>query len=123
MLDDIRIYNYGLSVEEIQNLAAGTSGFDNLNNKIIPENYYLAQNFPNPFNPTTTIQFSIPENSPVKLTVFELTGKVIATLIDRNLIAGEYQYNWDASKSASGIYFYRIDAGNFSQTKKMILLK
>ncbi len=123
VLDDIRIYNYGLSVEEIQNLAAGTSGIHDSKNLNIPRQYHLAQNFPNPFNPTTTIQFSIPENAPVKLSIFDITGRVVAILIDQKLIPGVYQFDWNATEAASGIYFYCIDAGVFSQTKKMILLK
>jgi hypothetical protein len=122
VLDEIRIYNYGLSVEEIQDLASGTIGIDDDKALNVPQEYHLAQNYPNPFNPTTTIQFSIPKKTDVKLIIFDLTGKVISTLIDRELVAGEYQLDWDGSQRASGIYFYRLDAGNFSQTKKMILL-
>ncbi|MEJ2195247.1 MAG: T9SS type A sorting domain-containing protein, partial [Ignavibacteriaceae bacterium] len=88
-----------------------------------PARYGLSQNYPNPFNPNTTIKFSIPEASNVTLKVFNTLGEEISVLVNRVMEAGTHEINFDASQLHSGIYFYRIDAGAFSQVKKMTLLK
>jgi hypothetical protein len=90
---------------------------------IISNHYYLQQNYPNPFNPSTTIQFSIPEQSFVKLEIFNSLGEKAAALVSEELNAGNYKYEWNAEGLPSGIYFYRISTNNFSEMKKMILLK
>jgi hypothetical protein len=101
---------------------------ENQNNKI-PESYTLAQNFPNPFNPTTTIKFTVPQNvkpfNHITLKVYDVLGKDIATLVNNELSPGTYKIDWNASQSASGVYFYKLTSGDglFSQTKKMILSK
>ena len=89
----------------------------------IPEEYKLEQNYPNPFNPTTTIQFSIPEQTFVKLEVFSSLGEKISTLVSEELNAGNYKYEWSAINLPSGIYYYKLSANEFSKTNKMILLK
>jgi len=90
---------------------------------IVPEKYELSQNYPNPFNPVTVIRYSIPKAEEVSLVVYNLIGKEVAHLIDERKPAGSYTVKWDASNMASGIYFYRLQAGDFVQTKKMLLLK
>ena len=90
---------------------------------MVPDDYELQQNYPNPFNPNTTINFSIPDASFVSLKVFNSIGQEIKTLVSKELNAGNYKYDWDAKNFTSGIYFYTIQAGNFIETKKMILLK
>jgi len=89
----------------------------------VPSAYSLSQNYPNPFNPTTTIKFAVPNQSSVKITVIDITGKEIETLVNEKLQAGTYQTNWNASNFSSGVYFYKITAGEFSETKKMLLVK
>ncbi|MCX7798002.1 MAG: T9SS type A sorting domain-containing protein [Melioribacter sp.] len=89
----------------------------------IPSDYYLAQNYPNPFNPTTTIEFGLPKSENVKLTVYDLLGRVVAELVNENLNAGTYKVKFDASNLASGIYFYTLKAGDFVTTKKLMLMK
>lgn len=89
----------------------------------IPKEYNLSQNYPNPFNPETNIKFSIPNNSFVKLTIYDITGKEIASLVNEQLNAGDYSYNFNASDISSGVYFYRIEAGDFTEVKKMMLIK
>ena len=89
----------------------------------IPEEYSLSQNYPNPFNPVTTINFALPMNSEVQLTIYNLRGEVVTRLLDVELKAGYRTVRWDATNIASGIYFYRLRAGNFVKTKKMLLLK
>lgn len=85
--------------------------------------YSLSQNFPNPFNPSTTIKFSLAESSPVSLKIYDILGKEVLTLVDEILKHGNYTYSINASQLASGIYIYRLIAGNFVSTKKLILLK
>ena len=89
----------------------------------IPTAFKLEQNYPNPFNPTTTIRFYTPSAGHVSLKVYDINGKEIATLTDQYVPAGNSLVEIDASNLASGIYFYRLRAGSFTQTKKMILMK
>lgn len=89
----------------------------------IPAGFSLNQNYPNPFNPVTSFSFDIPVDSYVRLTVLDVTGREIETLADRNLKAGKYQSQWDASSYSSGVYFCRMITDNFQQTIKMILTK
>ncbi len=89
----------------------------------VPTNYIVYQNYPNPFNPSTNIRFALPKESRVRLTVYDITGREIATLINDNLAAGVHTIEWNARDLASGIYLYRIEADNFVKVNKMILLK
>ena len=89
----------------------------------IPKSYSLMQNYPNPFNPTTIIEFSVPKSAFVKLTVFDVSGRELETLVSQNMTAGTYKADWDASKYSSGVYFYRLETEGFSKTSKMILVK
>ncbi len=89
----------------------------------LPTNFNLDQNYPNPFNPTTAISYSIPENSFITLKVYDILGKEVATLVNEEKIAGNYQVNFDGSQLASGAYLCRLTANNFIQTKKMVLMK
>jgi len=85
--------------------------------------YDLAQNFPNPFNPSTLITYSIPVSSNVVVKVYNVLGKLMTTLVNENKEAGSYTVNFDAAGLSNGIYFYKIQAGNFAKTMKMLLLK
>jgi hypothetical protein len=85
--------------------------------------YALHQNYPNPFNPETSISFDIVEAGVVSLTVYNATGQTIATLVNGSLASGRHSVSFDAANLPSGLYFYRLDAGNFSAVKKMILMK
>jgi len=96
--------------------------------QVVPSNYSLSQNFPNPFNPNTSIQFSIPEDGFVTVKVYNLLGQVVADLHSGNAQAGTYNLNWDGKDNSgnfvsSGNYIYRITAGDFTQSKKMLFLK
>ena len=86
-------------------------------------NFYLGQNYPNPFNPSTTIRFRIAESGLVSLKVFDILGREVATLVNEVKPAGNYEVEFDGGELASGIYFYRLKAGGFTQTRKAILLK
>lgn len=92
-------------------------------NSQIPDRYSLSQNYPNPFNPATNVEFGISKSGFVSLKIFDVLGKEVATLVNENLQPGTYRYNFDASNLTSGIYFYRIKAGDFIRTRSMVLLK
>jgi hypothetical protein len=88
----------------------------------VPTNFALNQNYPNPFNPVTTISFNLPVASEYTLTIYNVTGQVV-TQFAGEVEAGVVSIEWDASTNASGMYFYKLNAGDFSATKKMVLLK
>ncbi|MFQ5798927.1 MAG: T9SS type A sorting domain-containing protein, partial [Bacteroidota bacterium] len=89
----------------------------------MPTEYALHQNDPNPFNPFTTIQFDLSRPGKVTLTVFGTMGEEVETLVNQELSAGRYRVTWPATNVASGVYFYRLQAGEFVETKKMIILR
>ena len=93
------------------------------NNTEIPKTFSLSQNYPNPFNPSTSIRYELPVLSKVKIMIYDILGREITTLINETRPAGRYEIKWNASRFSSGVYFYRIQAGNFVQTKKLMLLK
>jgi photosystem II stability/assembly factor-like uncharacterized protein len=99
------------------------TGIRNDNGTTIPGNFSLKQNYPNPFNPTTVLEYSIPSNQLVELKVYNLLGKEVTTLVNNYQIAGNYKVEFNGAKLSSGVYFYRIKAGNFIQTRKLILMK
>jgi hypothetical protein len=90
---------------------------------IVPEKFSLAQNYPNPFNPSTIIKFQIPKLSGVKLVVFDILGKEITTLVNEKLQPGEYEVTFDGSNLPSGVYIYKLQSGDFSDSKKLVLIK
>ncbi|HSP87612.1 MAG TPA: alpha-amylase family glycosyl hydrolase [Ignavibacteriaceae bacterium] len=106
-----KVYEYG----------SGITGVDD--EVMLPEEFNLYQNYPNPFNPTTTIQFSIPKNSFVTLKVYDLLGKEVANIVDENMNAGVYEREFKADNLSSGIYFYSLSTDEFTQTKKLVLMK
>jgi hypothetical protein len=89
----------------------------------IPSAFTLSQNYPNPFNPTTTIMYQLSAPSVVVLKVYDVLGREVATLANGKESAGMHQVEFNGSRLASGVYFYRLSAGNFFETKKMLLLK
>ena len=106
----------------LRNDTAKTIGLNQLGFEI-PEKFSLLQNYPNPFNPQTKIRFLLPAGSNVTLSVYDVSGKLVTVLLNRQLAAGSFEVNWNAGNLPSGIYFYRIETGSFSQTRKMILIK
>jgi hypothetical protein len=112
----------GVSANGVARWNSGTSRVEQLS-PTAPKTFLLEQNYPNPFNPSTTIRYQLPVASEVKLEVYDVLGKKIATLVNERQSAGSYQVVWNASGLSSGTYFYRLQAGTFTQTKKMILVK
>jgi PKD repeat protein len=97
-------------------------GIHSISNEL-PEQFSLEQNYPNPFNPVTHFEFRIADFGFVNLAIFDAAGRKVKTLVNSELNAGTYEYEWDASEYSSGIYFYTLQSGNFKQTKKMLMIK
>lgn len=97
----------------------GINGYSNE----VPDNFYLYQNYPNPFNPNTNIKFDLARSGNVKLTVYDITGKSVAELLNSNYTAGTYSYDFDASNYATGVYFYKLETPQYTSIRKMILVK
>jgi subtilisin-like proprotein convertase family protein len=97
-------------------------GIQNISNEV-PAKFTLGQNYPNPFNPVTNIEFSLPKGSFTKLVVYDITGREVTMLVNKQLNAGTYKVDFDASHLATGTYFYRLEAGSFTEVKKMLLVK
>jgi hypothetical protein len=90
---------------------------------VVPKEFKLEQNYPNPFNPTTTISFAIPKNAAVSLKIFDVLGKEVKSLVNEEMSPGNYSVSFDGSNLSTGIYYYRLKAGEFSRVKKLLLAK
>jgi hypothetical protein len=90
---------------------------------VIPSSFSLSQNYPNPFNPSTSIKYQVASIKHIKLVVFDILGKEIAILVNEKQTPGTYEVNWDASAFPSGVYFYKLSTDDFTETKKMVLIK
>jgi hypothetical protein len=124
VLDDIRIYSRTLTDQEIdslyrENVTVGVSASPRNG----PSAFALLQNYPNPFNPSTTIKFELPKTSMVRLSVYDLLGREVSVLVNERRDAGVHEVKFDGSNLASGVYFYRIRAGDYVGSKKMLVLK
>ncbi len=112
ILRDLKIYSSAISLTNI---------FDTPFQEL--KSFQLLQNYPNPFNPSTTIRFSLPKASDVNLSIYNILGERITVLVSEHMNAGPHLVEWNASGFASGVYFYRLEAGSFNKTKKLILIK
>ncbi|MEQ9104334.1 MAG: right-handed parallel beta-helix repeat-containing protein [Rhodothermales bacterium] len=122
-VDDLRkAWQSAVDVVKATTGSYGKGGLDT-DEDLVPVEFSLSQNYPNPFNPTTTIEFGLKEAVNVRLEVFDLLGRHVQTLVNGPLDVGTHQYRFDASRLASGMYLYRIQAGNFIQVKQMTILK
>lgn len=116
-LDDVRIFDYALSPAAIDALTAVHE------NSQLPAATTLLQNYPNPFNPVTHLQFTIANSQFVTLKIYDILGRELATLVNELKPPGEYSVDWNAGSVPSGVYFYRLQAGSFVDTRKLVLLK
>jgi hypothetical protein len=107
----------------MDDLSFGPATSVDASGNVLPTSFELLQNFPNPFNPSTTIQYSIPRTSRVKLSVYDLLGREVAVLVDGDTAPGSYRVEFDGTRLSSGTYFYRLQAGEFSQTRQLVLMK
>jgi hypothetical protein len=121
-LDDIRIYDYALSVNQIDSLAGVTSVEDRANT-VLPAEYFLQQNYPNPFNPSTRIEYNLPQRTAVSLGIYDVLGREVALLIHETQDAGCKSITWNTNGIPSGVYFYRLSTPLFQSTKKLVILK
>ena len=90
---------------------------------LLPDDYYLSQNFPNPFNPVTRIEFAILKNGFASLRVYDISGREVSVLVNEHLNAGQYSVSFDAQGLSSGVYFYKLEAGEFTDVKRMVFVK
>lgn len=115
--------NLGASAwSAVWNFTTSIVGVKNYSSEI-PNEFELYNNYPNPFNPSTDIRFDIPVNAKVKLTIYDINGKVVNIPIDNYFSPGKYEIKWEAKDISSGVYYYRLETDNYSETKKMILIK
>lgn len=111
------------SFTNIYKTTNGGPVFVNQNNENTPTKYSLSQNYPNPFNPITNIKFNVAKMSDVKIVIYDVTGREVQTLVNESLKPGTYETSFDGGMLNSGVYFYKITAGEFSETNKMLLIK
>jgi hypothetical protein len=123
IIDDVSIYNYALSSSEIGDLYDQSSPIENSISPDVPKSYFLSQNYPNPFNPSTIINYELPTANHVEIAVYNTLGKKVETLVAGRQQAGYHSITWNAGGYASGIYYYKLKAGAFTDFKRMLLLK
>jgi hypothetical protein len=121
--DRVKRYNGELRKSGVFALGSGAMGKQNERQSLIPEKFALHTAYPNPFNPATTISFDIPQISNVTVTVFNVLGQRVATLVNELLPGGNHSRIWDASRFGSGIYFVKMESGTFTETRKITLMK
>jgi hypothetical protein len=110
------------TVDQIFNeLQFGQTGIEDI--APVPTEYSLAQNYPNPFNAVTTIEFNLPEASQANIYIYDTQGRLVEQINNGVMTAGHHRVIWNAADIPSGMYFYKLDTGNFSETRKMMLLK
>ncbi|MCX6136916.1 MAG: T9SS type A sorting domain-containing protein [Ignavibacteriales bacterium] len=122
------VHNPKYSVGMLQAAIKAITGVSRITGDVAPATFELTQNYPNPFNPSTQIGFALPKASNVRVNIYDITGKLVRSLVDESMAAGKYTATWDGMNHAgqqvtSGVYIYRIEAGSFSATKKMLMLK
>jgi photosystem II stability/assembly factor-like uncharacterized protein len=121
-LDEVRLYNRALTLAEIQALSSITAIEDRFDD-LIPATFVLSQNYPNPFNPSTTIRYGLPNRSHVSLTVFNTLGQQVSIPQNGDQDPGYHEVRFDGSGLPSGVYFYRMQAGSFTETRKLLLVR
>lgn len=109
----------GGHIHKMTSIVTGVTG----NNSIIPDRYSLSQNYPNPFNPVTKFEFELPVSSDVKISIYDISGRVVNDYSAENLSAGKYQYEFSGADLSSGVYFYKLVSDGFTAVRKMVLMK
>ncbi|UCC78387.1 MAG: T9SS type A sorting domain-containing protein, partial [Candidatus Zixiibacteriota bacterium] len=121
--NDLAVANAGSDDISILINLSITTGIDNSPETSLPESFSISQNYPNPFNATTAIRYDLPEPSHVIIEIFDLLGRKVQTLVDQRQPAGHHQVTWNAKDKSSGIYFYKLKAGDYTEIRSMLLLK
>jgi len=114
-------YNKGIFKLSV-NYNVPSIGIQNIGG-VVPDRFLLSQNYPNPFNPVTYLEFAIPNSSIVKLVIYDIQGRIVETIVNGELSAGNYKADWNASNYSSGVYFYKLETDGFTETKKMLMIK
>jgi hypothetical protein len=122
ILHEILTNNYLSDVPPIRTVS-NNIGTKTGKNNLSPGRYSLEHNYPNPFNPTTTIKFALPKDGYVKLKVYDIMGREVKVIVNEVKQAGYYSVDFDGSNLASGVYFYRLQCGSFNETKRMVIIK
>ena len=122
-LDEIRIYDYALSVPAILALAEVPVSAGPIDPPTLPRFPQLSPNYPNPFNPSTSVKVFLPHNGPVSLAVFDILGRRVATLFEGTMTSGEHVFTWEATGRSSGVYYCRLQTGELSITHTMLLMR
>lgn len=122
-IDDLKIWNRALTVAEITSLYGAAKPVAEEAGVAAAKPARVSQNAPNPFNPSTTIEYTLDQDAQVTITIFNMVGHQVAVLQNERMPAGTHVVKWDASKVASGVYFYRVQAGSYTETRKMLLFK
>lgn len=113
---------YHGEMEDFDIIIVNPTGLSNISS-VAPEKFQLHQNYPNPFNPATNVVFDVAVTSEVSIKVYDLLGSEVAELVNERLLAGTYKTEWNAAGYPSGVYYYKLTAGNYSETKKLVLVK
>lgn len=121
-IDNNTVYAVGEGGTILKTTNGGAVGIQIISNEI-PQTHLLSQNYPNPFNPSTKIKFEVPKSSFVSIKIYNILGKEISTIVNEYLNASTYEVEWNAINYTSGVYFYRMEAGTFIETKRMMLVK
>jgi hypothetical protein len=114
-------YVYVADYYSLMILRFSPTGIEEIDN--LPNDFSLSQNYPNPFNSSTVLRYTTPTQSPVTITIYDILGRKVQTLVDCTRPAGEHQVIWQANDIPSGVYFYRLTTGNQTQTKKMVMIR
>jgi hypothetical protein len=114
---------YAVSSEGFMYRTINSGGVIGIINNALPEKFELKQNYPNPFNPVTQIEYSLLKSGVINLSVYDITGKFIRTLVKEYQEFGTYKISFDASGMASGIYFYKLETNGYSEMRKLLLIK
>ena len=115
----IRIHPHGFRIRDFFSKPASEAPEE----RVVPEEFGFLHNYPNPFNPSTTIEFDLPEATEVRIDIYNNAGQKVRTLLNREMQAGNHKVKWNASEMASGIYYYKIQASGFQDVKRMVLIK
>jgi hypothetical protein len=111
------------SIEEYEPPQKGSIAVRQVSDSRLPEDFILEQNYPNPFNPSTTIKYALPQSLVVRLSVYDLLGREVSAIVNERRDAGVHEVKFDGSNFVSGVYFYRLQAGTYTKTKKLTVLK
>ena len=123
-IEDDKLFSYDGDITIISSIAADWHGSEVVSSSIVlPKEFALSPAYPNPFNPTTTLSFALPVSNTVMISIYNLQGREVATLVNTTMDAGYHSVTWDANSYGSGVYFVHMIAGEYMNTQKLMLIK